>query len=163
MKKWLWFMLLCSLAACATPYQEMGMRGGVETTQLSSDTWRISARGNAFTDATKVQDFVLLRAAQLAMANGYTHFVVLGAQDTSKTETVTTPGSYTSNTHASATMIGSTAYGTATTRGTYAPPQTYGFIKPGTDTLVKLLNTPPPAVPALEAQVVYNSLAPKYL
>ena len=35
-----------ALTACTTPYQDMGLRGGVEAQQITADTYRIpAARG----------------------------------------------------------------------------------------------------------------------
>ena len=42
------------LCGCATKYQEMGFTGGVAADQVTADTWRIRARGNAYTDRDTV-------------------------------------------------------------------------------------------------------------
>jgi hypothetical protein len=41
----------------------MGLTGGVGTQQISADTFRIISRGNGFTTAETVQDYILLKAA----------------------------------------------------------------------------------------------------
>jgi hypothetical protein len=41
----------------------MGFSGGVAAQQITADTWRIQSRGNAYTGASTVQDYVLLKAA----------------------------------------------------------------------------------------------------
>ena len=69
------------LAGCASRYQELGPAGGVTAAKMTDDVWRISARGNALTEATTVQDFVLLKAAETTIAAGGTHFVIIGQQD----------------------------------------------------------------------------------
>ena len=54
-------LALCLLlAGCATKYQEMGFTGGVAAEQVTSDTYRIIARGNGYTGNTAIQDYALL-------------------------------------------------------------------------------------------------------
>jgi hypothetical protein len=43
------------LSACATKYQDMGFTGGVKAEQITTDTWRIIARGNAYTGGTQIR------------------------------------------------------------------------------------------------------------
>ena len=62
---------------CATPYQEMGFRGGVSSTQVNDSVYEINARGNGMTSSTRVRELSLLRAADICQANGFTNFVVL--------------------------------------------------------------------------------------
>ena len=69
------------LAGCATRYQEMGATGGVSAAQVTDDLWRISARGNLYTDAGTIQDYVLLKAAETTVAAGRTHFAIVGKHD----------------------------------------------------------------------------------
>jgi hypothetical protein len=70
-----------ALAGCATRYQEMGATGGVTAAQMTDDLWRITARGNLYTDAATIQDHVLLKAAETTVAAGRTHFVIVGKHD----------------------------------------------------------------------------------
>ena len=138
------------LAACQTPYQEPGFRGGVVAQPVTADTWRISARGNAYTGDTTIQDYVLLKAAETALAAGSTHFVIAGSSDASRTGAFTTPGS------AQTTLIGDTAY------TTWTPSSTHTFIKPGSDVLVRLIpkGTPPPPG-AIDANEVVQFIGPR--
>ena len=57
----------------------MGLMGGVEAQMITSDVARISARGNALTDQARITDFVLLKAAQTALAHGFSHFAIVSA------------------------------------------------------------------------------------
>ncbi len=66
------FLLASVLAACSTTYGKMGFAGGVAAVPVTSDTYRVSARGNGCTDATTVQDYVLLKAAETAIGAGQT-------------------------------------------------------------------------------------------
>jgi hypothetical protein len=89
------FALCAVLGGCATKYQEMGFTGGVAAQQVTADTWRIQSRGNAYTGASTVQDYVLLKAAETTQAAGGTHFQIVSAADASRASTLVTPGSST--------------------------------------------------------------------
>lgn len=119
--------LIAMLAACQTPYQEMGLLGGVVAEPITADTWRISARGNAHTDQTKIQDYVLLKAAETTLAGGATHFVIISSADASRTGAFSTPGS------AHTTFVGDTAF------TTWTPGHTSVFVKPGSDVLIRIV------------------------
>lgn len=88
MGKKLIFSLLfaCFLAGCGTPYQEEGFfsGGGYKDFQVTKDTFVISFRGNAFTSKETVLKYSLRRAAEITLQHGYSHFVVLGNEDTTK-------------------------------------------------------------------------------
>lgn len=71
------------LAGCATNYGEMGFMGGVEAVQISATTFRISARGNSYTDPTTISDYALRKSAETTLAHGYDWFVTVGSQDRS--------------------------------------------------------------------------------
>ena len=67
-------------AACAepTPYQPTaeGGRYGYEETRIEDDRFRISFSGNALTDRDTVELFLLYRAAELTLEEGYDYFRV---------------------------------------------------------------------------------------
>lgn len=132
------------LAGCGTPYQEMGFAGGVSAQQMTADTFRISARGNRYTNPTAVQDYLMLKAAETTTQNGGTHFIVISAADASGTSQIVTGG--TSHT----TFNGS--YATTS----YTPPVVHNVIKPGQDAYIRVLKVvpgqqpPPGAVAASE-------------
>lgn len=72
-------ILLCSLlAACGmvapTAYQSDNFTGGFSHTQLAPDTWRVRFSGNGFTSEERSSDFVMLRAAEMMLENGYRYF-----------------------------------------------------------------------------------------
>src|SRR5690349_18439285 len=94
------------LAGCATPYTGgMGFAGGVDAEQITSDIYRIKARGNGYTSRSRVQDFVLLKAAETTLAAGKTHFILGGSEDATTQAYFTTPGTM------QATRVGNTVYG----------------------------------------------------
>jgi hypothetical protein len=156
-------ILLLSLVSCATPYQQNGLLGGVEVTPLQPDTYRINARGNGFSSAARMQDFILLKAAELARGNHFTHFVILSENDWHKTETMVSPGYITGNTMATVVSSGNLATGTATTQAIYMPPTSTTVSKPRSDAIVRLLNNPPANANAFDANFIYQNLAPKYV
>src|SRR5262245_20428212 len=85
-------LVAVALLGCATRYQEMGFMGGVTAEQMSADVFRIKSRGNAYTGATTVQDYVLLKAAETAKSIGGTHFQIIDAADATRQQVVTPPG-----------------------------------------------------------------------
>jgi hypothetical protein len=74
-----------ALAGCATPYQQMGITGGVRSVQIETDIAQITARGSLLTDADKIEQYVLRKAAETTLASGYDHFEVVSVSDRSRT------------------------------------------------------------------------------
>lgn len=77
------------LGACATvtPYQPAA--GGVNSygfsdTRIEPGKYRVSFRGNTMTERTTVENYILLRAAELAIADGYGHFLILEEDDSGR-------------------------------------------------------------------------------
>lgn len=131
-------ILLCAsifISGCATKYQPMGFTGGVAAQQITADTFRISARGNGYTASTTVQDHMMLKAAETTKEAGATHFAIVGAEDASRSDTISTPG------HARTSVVGNTAY------TTYSPGYVQNVFKPGRDAYIKLLSIDPGNAP----------------
>lgn len=70
-------LLLVGCATNATPYQPVKNGYGYSEQKLEVDRYRISFFGNKRTDADTVTDYVLYRAAEITLDNGYDHFVVI--------------------------------------------------------------------------------------
>lgn len=123
--------LAIGLLGCSTPYQEMGLTGGVSATQIDATTFRISGRGNGFTDPSTIQNYILLKAADVTLAAGYDVFVIGGEQDVTRTGSMSfgTANAYGNRNYAS-------AYGTSTTMP---------VIKPGADIIIRVFKGPKPA------------------
>lgn len=143
---------LLTVTACATRYGDMGLTGGVAAEPITSDIYRIKARGNGYTDQARVQDFVLLKSAETALAAGATHFVLGGSADATRMGSITTPGSY------QATRVGNTVI------GSYNPGTTIDFVKPGQDTYVRVVTVargqqPPPG--AFDAAEIARTIGPR--
>lgn len=112
-------VLLLAVSGCSTKYQSMGFSGGVDAEQVTADTWRIRARGNSYTNATTVQDFVLLKAAETTQAAGGTHFQLISAADASRSFTTISRGTE------------------------FVGPQVNTSIKPGQDAYIRVLKVSP--------------------
>lgn len=70
------------LSACTTttPYKaaKEGVNGfGYKDTKIESGKHRVSFRGNSSTDRATVENYILLRAAELTLQDGLGHFVIL--------------------------------------------------------------------------------------
>lgn len=78
--------LLTGLSACATatPYQPLvrgqAISGGFSEARLESDRFRVSFAGNALTSRETVETYLLYRAAELTLAQGYDTFAVVERQ-----------------------------------------------------------------------------------
>jgi hypothetical protein len=117
---------LC-LSACTTPYQEMGMRGGVKAVQITSDVAQVTARGSATTDPDKVQRYALRKAAETTVAAGYDLFQVVA--DVDRTRLVSGGGGYTTG-----------GLGGIPALGLNLP-----FVRPGQTFLIRMSRGPMPA------------------
>jgi hypothetical protein len=147
------------LAACATSYQPQSFSGGFTETQLDKNVFRVSFRGNGYTDADRAEEMALLRSAELTLKNGFTHFVIIDGKSRASYGTYTTPAQ--STTTSSATAFGNSAYGQATTTTTGG--QSFVITRPSTTNTIVLFQGKP-SVDGLvyDAQFVYNSLGQKY-
>lgn len=69
---------ILALSACVagpTPYQPAGdARYGYSEQRLQSDRYRVSFSGNELTEKDTVQNYLLFRAAELTLADGYRYF-----------------------------------------------------------------------------------------
>lgn len=76
---------LALLAGCATatPYQPLGYpgaRGGYTDQQLDATHWRVSFFGNTLTSRQQVETYLLYRAAELTLQQGYQCFTVVNRE-----------------------------------------------------------------------------------
>lgn len=119
---------------------------------ITHDTARISGRGNGFTDRARVQDFILLKAAETASEQGFTHFALTNAGDATSVSTYSTPGTMQTN------VYGNTAF------TTYNPGVSNTVVKPGADAMVKFCKQDKtnPCSGMLPAEEVIQNLGPKY-
>jgi len=151
-------LLIPLMVACATGYQSSGFTGGFEDTQLAPDIFRVSFSGNAFTSSDRVQNFALLRAAELTLANNAQYFAVITSADQSRTVTHVTPGS--SHTSGTISTYGNTGYYSGTT--TYSAPQVNTHYKLGVGMMFRTFQTKPEGGVVFDANFIVTSIRAKY-
>lgn len=71
-------LLLLALAGCGVPYGEVGSRGGYKSVPIGNDQFEVTYLSNSSGGqaSARMQDLTLLRAAEIALKYGFTHFVV---------------------------------------------------------------------------------------
>jgi hypothetical protein len=90
-------VLTGGLAACqtATPYQPLNANdagaGGYSDARLNSDRWRVSFAGNTLTSRETVERYLLFRAAELTMSQGFDWFVAADKNTDKKSEVFIDP------------------------------------------------------------------------
>jgi hypothetical protein len=86
-----------ALAACEsgpTPYQPGGgSERGYSETKIESDRYRISFKGNSLTDRETVETYMLYRASELTLQNGFDTFTIVN-RDTEKDSATRQYGGY---------------------------------------------------------------------
>lgn len=75
---------LLALCGCVTPYQPQGFMGGFQESRLAPDTVNINVAGNAYTGKATTGDYALVRAAELALQDNYSHFTILNSGNESR-------------------------------------------------------------------------------
>ena len=70
-----------TLAGCSSTYQPNGFSGGFLETALGGDFYKVTFNGNGYTSPEKVNDFAILRAAELALKNEYTHIIIMDSDN----------------------------------------------------------------------------------
>lgn len=129
------FVLLAINTSC-TSYGEMGFTGGVSSYQLSDNSYKVFAKGNAFASKEKMEMFVMLKSAELAKENGFKSFSFLDSHSGYSTSfyTTNTPGTFSGSSYG-------TSYGgvyNSSFSGSYTAPQTevHQYNKPSSDAIV---------------------------
>ena len=74
-----------AIAGCATNYDPESAEGFHET-QLSANppVFEIFFRGNRYSKTGRMRDYATLRAAELALQHGYSHFQLIGSRSWTK-------------------------------------------------------------------------------
>lgn len=144
------------LSGCATGYQDNNLFGGFEETRIKENSWIVRFKGNAYTSASKSADYCLMRCAEVCLENGYSHFILVDSNESTKTSTFTTPQS----SHTTGYVAGNNFYANTNTYGG----QTHTMHRPrSTNTILALTEDEAKGFPqAYEAQFVLNSVSSKY-
>jgi len=91
-----------ALGACAsgpTPYQAAaGYDRGYSEQKIENERYRISFKGNSMTDRDTVENYLLFRAAELTLQNGYDSFTIVN-RDTDKDSRTRGYGGYSRFSH----------------------------------------------------------------
>ncbi len=147
-------LLLCSLVVlgCAAPNAS---RSTVSHTQLAPDVFRIASRGNGAAAPQRVQDFAFLRAAELTLRSGYTHFTVVTERTGSTAQTIE-PLIPLTTTNGTATRLGTQ---TVYSSNTVSSVPTH-IVRPDASLTIRCSNKP--SAGALDAAFVANSIRRKY-
>ncbi len=86
-----------ALASCATPtpYQPATGSGSYRTgywdQQVENDRFRVTFAGNSLTSRETVERYLLYRAAELTLQNGFDHFVLVDRETETRTSTYLNP------------------------------------------------------------------------
>ncbi len=161
MRKLFWTLFTVSfLVGCATEYGAKSFwAGGFEETQLAPDVYRVTFSANDSTTMVRTSDFALLRAAELALENGYPYFEILDAKQWVNTDVYSTP--VTTTTTGSVAGSGNTVAGSSVTTTTGG--QTFSSDEPHASNTVRFLKTKDDASSmAYDARFLFDSLREKY-
>lgn len=88
---------LLTACATATPYQPASAPGafdGFSQTMLENDRARVTFGGNSLTDRETVENYLLYRAAEVAVERGFDHFSLVERDTEAKTRTRVTGNSW---------------------------------------------------------------------
>lgn len=94
--------LLVSACATPTPYQPLGTSstngGGYSEQPLEQNRFNVSFRGNSLTDRRTVETYLLYRAAELTVQQGYDWFTIVDKQTDRNTRVYADPDPFYYNT-----------------------------------------------------------------
>lgn len=84
--------VIMTACATATPYQPAAAPGksGFSQSKVQSDRYTVSFAGNTLTDRETVETYLLYRAAEVAVENGYSYFTMDDKDTEEKTRLVST-------------------------------------------------------------------------
>lgn len=128
------------VAGCATSYQPQGFSGGFSELQLDPITYRVTFKGNGYTDPERAEDFTLLRCAELALEQGASHFIIQSERSRIDSSTFTTPGMATTTGTLSPSGYGARLNATTT----YSGGNTFHVAKPSSTNVITLIYGEPP-------------------
>lgn len=90
-------MIALSACATATPYQPVGAtsaRGGYADQRIGDDRWRVTFAGNSMTSRDTVEMYLMYRAAELTLENGFDCFEAVNRVTDRDTRYVGSPDPY---------------------------------------------------------------------
>jgi hypothetical protein len=80
-KKTIILFLVIFLNGCVTktPYQSIAYSGGYSNTIIDENIFKVSFKGNGFTSKERVEDFTLLRSAEITLQYGFKYFIIINS------------------------------------------------------------------------------------
>ncbi|NVJ49618.1 MAG: hypothetical protein HWE11_04475 [Gammaproteobacteria bacterium] len=139
------------LLGCATQYQPMNIWSvGYSETQLGENIYKVSFQGNDPSEKVRIEDFTLLRCAELALEKGASWFIIIGSGYSENVSSYTAPVTTT-------TITSPSGYPVTTTSGG----QTYISATPTSSNTIVLLKDKPAGF-SYEAAFVVKSIKEKY-
>jgi len=149
------FLLAVLICSCSTPYRPMKNGAGYADQQTAPDEFRVTFQGDGNTSLERVYDFAMLRATEVTRQHGFSHFAVIGADNTSSVQKYTVPehiqpdlsaaprSSITPSLYTSPGLYPNGIF-SQDPRGTVrVPEQTRLYCKPGTSLVIKCFTDKP--------------------
>ena len=69
-------VIIILFCGCSTPYQPKGALGGYSSHQLDDNNYRVIFKGNQYTKAKTVFDYLERRCAEITISEGYEYFII---------------------------------------------------------------------------------------
>ena len=151
--KGLFFAFLVS--GCATGYYAQDFSGGYSEFRINPDSFMVTFKGNGYTPTQRVFQYVLLRASELTLQNGYRYFIVVSSMD--QTSSYNYSNTY-GDTSGSAEAYNTSNYTTAQFKGVTSSSTYSGrMVKPGTSINIKCFKENPGLDGAIDAQFYWDA------
>lgn len=151
------FFLLLLLNAC-TPYQKSSILGGYSDIKLADNIFKVSFRGNAYTNSERARDFALLRSAEVALENGFKYFAFV--QSENYTTSYTSKSPIKARTTGSGYLSGNRLNYNSETQITGGDVTT--FSKPNSSNIIVCYKVKPKDIFVFEAQTIKESIRKQY-
>lgn len=145
--------LTCTLlTGCATAYKPNGFSGGFVDMPMAQDTYRIKFNGNGFTTEQQATEMAMLRAAELTLERGFSHFIVVSAGEKIDSTNAWMPGV----TSTSVYPTGNGGFRSFTSGGGFM----MNIRKPQAELIVRMFHDA--STNGLDASAIASALARKY-
>lgn len=153
MKTMTFFFIIIFLTGCMDQYRkkEYTWGAGHSETQLDRNIFRVTYTGDEFTSEEAAIDFSLLRSAELTIENGYSYFIIIDKNASTKTELFSLPATYQTYSYGSGSAT-TYAYGGGT----------YSSSSPSSDNTIMMFKEKPSDGISYNAEFVANSIRKKY-
>lgn len=144
---------------CGTKYQKQTfLSGGYSEIQTNPDSFIVYFKGNGSTSNERTLKYVLLRASELTIQNGYKHFVIVDTSDESSSYTY----SSTRNTASASETSHKKPQRSNTQVRAAGSSNTYSgmVVKPGMRIKIKCFHEAPQIGESIDAEFYWNANKP---